>query len=228
MNSLIELIFPRRCPVCGRRMLPSEECVCLKCLVKLPRVHGDQPGNEAEHRLFGRIPFEHSTAFCYYSSQGVMSRIIVPAKYNGQPWLNSQLTRLFVQELRQASSPWPFDVDCIVPIPVHWFRRLKRGYNQSVAIAEALSEQWHLPVEYDCLKKSRYTTSQVGLRLEQRLHHVEGSFEVKHPERLEGRHLLLVDDVMTTGATFVAAYDALRSSVKDFRVSILALTLTSE
>ena len=202
--------------------------MCLHCLARLPRVHGEVKGNEAENRMFGRIPYEHGTSFCYYSSNGMMSKIIRKAKFYGQPWLNSQVTHHFVHELQAASSQWPFDIDCIVPIPVHWVKRLTRGYNQSVAIAEALADEWKLPVVYDCLFKKRFTTSQVGLRREERLQHEEGSFSVRHPELLAHRHILLVDDVLTTGATLVAAYDALQASVPEIRISFLTLSLTAE
>lgn len=228
LRSLLDILFPRRCPICDRLLLPAEEGLCLQCLLQLPRVGGGQPGNSAEHRMFGRIPFEHGASYCYYSSEGMLAHVIPQAKYHSKPWLNAEFTQLFVRELRQEGSLWPYDVDCIIPIPTHWYRFLKRGYNQSMAIAEALSREWNLPVVYDCLYKQHYTTSQVGFHREERLHHVQGSFAVLHPERLQGRHLLLVDDVLTTGSTLVAAYDALHEAVPDFRISFLTLTLTND
>ncbi len=227
LNDLINLLFPRYCPICGRRLLPSEDCVCVDCLLHLPRVHAEFPGNQAEKRLFGMFPFEHGTSFCYYVPNTKASAIVRKAKYHSMPWLNSQFTQIFVRELHQANSLWPYDIDCIIPIPIHWRRRLTRGYNQSVAICETLSKEWQLPIEYDCLVKLHYTSSQVGLSREERLSHVNKSFAVRHPERLKGRHVLIVDDVLTTGSTLVAAYDILHAAVPDIRVSFLTLNLTT-
>lgn len=223
---MLNLVLPRRCPYCDCVMLPQEQGVCLKCLALLPRVHAEGPGNEVERRIFGKIPFEHATSFCYYGAESPLGGIIRRAKFGDNPWLNAHLTRLFVQELDlSAESGWPFDIDVIVPVPLHFIRLLQRGYNQTMPIAETLSQEWHLPIQSNCLYKRRFTTTQVGLSAEERRHHEEGSFGVRHPERLAARHVLLVDDVLTTGATLIAAADALLAAVPGVRISILTLTL---
>ncbi len=225
---MLQLFLPRVCPYCGRSLLPQEEGVCLRCLAILPRVRAELPDNEVERRLFGRFPLEHATSFCYYGQQEPFGGIIRQAKFADRPWLNTQIARLFVQELKLAADEkgvagWPYDIDVIVPVPLHFFRLLNRGYNQTVAIAEALKEKWNLPIETGCLYKRHYTTSQVGLSGEERLHHETKTFAVRHSERLVSRHVLLVDDVLTTGATIVAAADALLESVPDVRISVLTL-----
>ena len=226
---MLRLILPRRCACCQRSLLPQEESVCLACLPLLPRVRAEQPGNEVERRLFGRVPFQHATSFCYYAGSESFSHIIRQSKFDDRPWLNARMTRLFVRELQMSADAsgvpgWPYDVDVIVPIPLHTLRLLSRGYNQSVAIAQELSRAWHLPLETRCLYKSRYTTSQVGLTGHDRLRHEEGSFAVRRPELLASRHVLLVDDVLTTGATLVAASDALLEAVEGVRISVLTLS----
>jgi len=209
-------------------MLPQEEGVCLRCLAILPRVRAELPDNEVERRLFGRFPLEHATSFCYYGQQEPFGGIIRQAKFADRPWVNTQVTHVFVQELQLAADEkgvagWPYDIDVIVPIPLHFLRLLQRGYNQSIAIAETLVEMWQIPMETRCLYKRRYTRSQIGLSGEERLHHEDKTFAVRHPERLASKHVLLVDDVLTTGATIVAAADALLESVPDVRISVLTL-----
>ena len=226
---MIELILPRHCPCCGQTLLPDEGDVCLSCLGRLPRVRAELPGNEVEYHLLGRFPLEHATSFCYYIRNDGFGNVIRLSKFGDEPWHNTYVTRLFVQELDLAAKEsgvpgWPYDIDVIVPIPVHWLRLLSRGYNQTVAIAEALSEAWHLPICTGCLRKAHYTATQVGLSGSERLHHESGTFSVRHPERLASRHVLLVDDVLTTGATIVAAADALLAAVPDVRISVLTLS----
>lgn len=224
---MLSLILPRRCPCCQHSLLPSEGPVCLKCLSVLPRIHAEMPGNAVELRMLGQFAFEHGTSFCFYSHDGRIAQAIKQAKYKQRPWVNADLTKLFVQELALAQSPWPYDIDRIVPIPVHWTRLFGRGYNQTMAIAEALHETWNIPIESHCLKKKYTRHAQVGLGREERLRSVGGTFIVSSPGLLAHRHVLLVDDVLTTGATLVAAADALLSHVPDVRISFLTLAMGS-
>ena len=227
---MLSLILPRRCPCCDSTLLPEEEGVCLRCLPLLPRVHAELPNNDVEHRLFGRFPFEHATSFCYYGQKEPFGSILRQSKFDDRPWLNAWATRLFLQELKLAADMqgvegWPYDIDVIVPIPLHPLRLLMRGYNQCAGIVQELKRAWHIPVETRCLYKRRHTRTQVGLSSDERYWNVANSFAVHHPERLASRHVLIVDDVLTTGSTRVAVADALIHAVPDVRLSVLTLAL---
>lgn len=231
LSSLLRFFFPKRCCLCHEYLVEGEEMMCLTCQMKLPRVHAFGSGNESEKRLWGRVDFVHGSSFIAYNKKSQFSALLRTAKYGQKPWYNFYLAKMFAVELRVMSADgenagWPYDIDVIVPVPIHWRRRLMRGYNQSEQVARGLSEVWHLPVEFNCLYKCHYTPSQVGKSVEERLSAEVGSFDIRHPERLKGLHVLLVDDIMTSGGTIEACAKAL-GKVPGLRLSYLTLGLTS-
>lgn len=223
VENILDLFIPNECLCCHTPLKRGEKALCLVCQSKLPRTRSDKPDNEAEHRMFGKMPFVHGTSFCYYRKDGEFANLIRKAKYHDMPWINFELTKLFAAEL--SMSGWPYDIDIIVPVPIHFVRKIIRGYNQSLPIAEALTKAWNVPVESNCLKKKTYTKSQVSRSAQERLSAVEGSFILSHPERLAGKHVLLVDDVLTTGATLDACSQLLVST--GAKVSFLTLGLSN-
>jgi len=230
-SDLLNFFIPKRCSLCHSYLVEGEELLCLVCQSKLPRVHAAKPDNEPEHRLFGRIEYEHGSSFCYYNKGGDFAWLVQSAKYREKPWYNFYLAKLFAVELgidsREADGVgWPYDIDVIVPVPIHWMRRLKRSYNQSEWVAKGLAEVWHLPIENHCLYKKKYTKSQVGQSREERLDAEISSFGIKHPERLRNKHVLLVDDIMTTGGTLEACAATLKT-IPGLKLSFLTLGLTS-
>lgn len=231
ISDLINFFIPKRCALCREYLVEGEEMLCLVCQSKLPRVHAAMPGNEVENRLLGRVPFEHCTSFCFYNKKGDFASLLQQAKYNEKPWYNQKMAELFAEELQLESKNydpigWPYDIDIIMPVPLHWRRFLSRGYNQAESIAQGLGKVWHLPVNTKCLYKKVYTRSQVGQGREQRLQTELYSFGVRHPEKLEGKHILLVDDVLTSGSTMEACANALKE-IKGIRLSFLTLGLAN-
>lgn len=222
LHQLSLFIVPDLCLYCRRPLIGVQRTLCDDCQKKIPRTRSDKPDNEAEHRVFGKFRFEHGTSFCYYRKEGDFASLIIRAKYNDKPWINYDLSMLFAKDLMPAG--WPFDIDLIVPVPIHFLRKLKRGYNQSLPIAEALSMAWNLPYDSRGLVKSKYTSSQVSNTARERLEAMEGTFDLKHPERFTGKHVLLVDDVLTTGATLDACAQLLIQA--GAKVSFLTLGLS--
>lgn len=217
-EALLSLLFPKVCAFCGKSLLSGEHVLCLVCQSQLPRLYAGGSGNCVENHFFGRIDYVRATSFIYYTQ--TTSKLLHEAKYHSHPWVNRELAQLFATELQ--SEGWPHDIDLIMPVPIHWWRRLMRGYNQTYYAALGLAETWHLPIDRS-LYKRRYTTSQVNQTYQQRLTHVQDSFGVTKPDRLAGRHVLLVDDVITSGATVEACANALRKACPTVRISILSL-----
>lgn len=221
-TDLIDLFLPRKCPICGSTLLREEKTLCLNCAGQLPRLPFWGAENPADERMFGRFRFEHGAAFGFYQHGNAFARLIQEAKYFGHPWVNYDLGLIAACEMQTQG--WPFDIDLILPVPIHWRRMLKRGYNQVHPLGKALSEVWNIPLNTRLLRKSRYTDSQVQQTFEERLNHVDNTFAVTRPELLEGRHILLIDDVLTSGATLSACANIL-NTIPGLRISFLTLAM---
>lgn len=211
------------CICCHKELAEGEETVCFDCLAKFPLVESAAEENPLFKVFCGQTDFEHATTLAYYQPGDHFSRIIRRAKFGNWPQGNAYLANLLVQQLE--GSPWPYDIDAIVPVPVHWLRFLMRGYNQVTPVVRTLSQSWNIPLELGCLRRSHYVRSQLRSTADERKHNQRTAFCIKHPERLEGKHILLVDDICTTGSTLLACADLLRQ-IPGVRVSFLTLALT--
>ena len=211
LNELSNLFFPNCCPVCGTGLLPSEEGVCLQCLHMLPKTNNfTEPDNFAETLLAGRFPFERAATFCAYSKQGVLQPLIHQLKYNNKKEIGILLGKLFGKDL--LGSEFIKLIEFIVPVPLHPKKQKQRGYNQAETIADGLSETTSIPVSSGNLVRSIFNPTQTKRTKTQRWENVKGIFDVLHPTMYAGKHVLLVDDIITTGSTLEAcAYALLKS-----------------
>ncbi|MDR1742270.1 MAG: ComF family protein [Dysgonamonadaceae bacterium] len=225
MNTLLKeithLFFPQSCVVCGKKLLPTEEGVCLSCLFKLPKTNNfKDPENQVEILLAGRFPFERAASFCVFSRGGMLQPIIHQLKYSGKKDLGIALGRLYGADL--SGSDFLKNVDAIVPVPLHPKKEKKRGYNQSEMIARGLSDVTGLPVSKGNLIRKISNPTQTKKSKIQRWENVKGIFAVENPSAFVSKHLLLVDDVITTGSTLEACADALLEC-PDIRISVAAI-----
>lgn len=220
--SLSEAFYPTVCPVCHNKLIEGEDTICLSCLQKMPR-YVDVPAspNCLTNRLWDtQVLIERSISFFYYKNENPYSRLIRDAKYNGRPEIVRGLARLFARELKM--SLFFQGIDIIIPVPVHWFKQLKRGYNQSEHIAFGLSEISGLPV-YASLRAAKSHSTQTHKSAVQRRQPLDDIFSVVNVEEIEGKHVLIVDDVITTGSTIISCARAIHKAAPTTRISVLSL-----
>lgn len=226
LGSLVaDILFPRVCAVCGRPLVSGEDVMCLGCLVDLPRTnqHLRQP-NDIHTRLISlHAPLERCASLFHYHRENPYSRLIKGAKYRGRPSIGRKLARMFATELKPTGF---FDgIDLIIPIPIHLFRFLSRGYNQTHYIARGISDVTGIEVG-DNLRASRPHSAQARKGADARRANAADTFSVIRPRELAGHHILVVDDVITTGSTMVSALDTIKNAEPSARLSVLSLTLT--
>jgi|SRR5690554_2365973 ComF family protein len=221
LNEFSYLFFPNVCAVCGEELLQTEESICLRCLYKLPRTHNfSEEENSAEKLMAGRIPFERIATFCVYAKGGMLPPLIHQLKYHHKPAIGELLGRLYGEDLRGSDFLKP--VDMIVPVPLHPRKEKSRGYNQAVMIAQGMSDTTSLPLSVGNLVRVVYNPTQTKRTRTQRWENVRDIFKVKEPQSFAGKHLLLVDDVITTGSTLEACGVALHAC-DHVKVSIATL-----
>ena len=208
--------------MCGRRLSLTEQVLCASCNMHLPRTGFQyQPSDNVMARLFwGIIPVERAAALFYYEANARTARILYDLKYHDHPEIGVSMGQLMAREFSEAGF---FDgIDVIVPVPLAKKRQRQRGYNQSRCLAEGISRVTGLPICDQVVRRTVFLKSQTQMGLWERQENVEGVFEIKDVESLHDCHVLLVDDVVTTGSTMTAcAREILKA--EGVRISLLSL-----
>jgi ComF family protein len=219
-ESLLGLFYPRLCPACSEVLYGNENILCLKCLIEFPRTgfHLD-PENDMARLFWGRVMIRNAAAFFYYQKGSRFQNLIHEMKYFNQKQLGILLGRWFGDELTNTSFR---QADLIHPVPLHAVKLKKRGYNQSEQIALGLSQALGIPLETTLIERVVNTDTQTRKTKYERWSNVEGIFRVTKPEKLINKHILLVDDVVTTGSTLEACAIPLLA-LEATAVSILTL-----
>ncbi|MDD2551563.1 MAG: ComF family protein [Dysgonamonadaceae bacterium] len=208
LEELAHFFFPNCCVVCKNKLLPTERGVCLQCLYKLPKTDNfKEPDNYGEILLAGRFPFERFASFCVFTQDGLLQSLIHEFKYNHKPYIAELLGVIYGKDL--LGSEFLRTIDVIVPVPLHPKKKLNRGYNQAEAFANGLSKATSVKVSVDELIRVIDNPTQTKLTQTQRWENVEGIFDVRNNRVFENKHVLLVDDVITTGSTLEACAYAL-------------------
>ena len=217
IDSLIGLFYPSVCAACGNSLFRWEDLVCTRCRNLLPRTGYEHDGdNPLAHLFYGKVRLKAVTACFFFSKDGKVQRLIHELKYKGNKdagvFLGQEIGRTIKEaELYQG-------IDYLIPVPLHPKRERERGYNQSLMIAQGISEVTGIAVGGDFLFRSVHTATQTHKNKDERWENVKDIFALRHPERLEGKYVLLVDDVLTTGATLEACALKL-SAIADITIS---------
>ena len=209
----LHLFFPPRCIVCGRSLAPAEQYMCIYCRADFP-YYGVV---SIPHKWRDLVLVEHLYALFEYEHGSPYRRLVHVLKYNRRRDVGVFLGRLLAEEYLRGC-----DFDCLVPVPLHPKREVKRGYNQSRVIAEGIQQVLSLPIEDGVLLRVVNNPSQTKLKKRERADNVQLICRVVDTERLAGKHVLLVDDVVTSGATIRECLLQLRT-IPDVRVSVACL-----
>jgi len=222
---LRDLFFPRRCIVCGRFLPPDRQDICSACLEGLPLTYQwDIVQNAAFERLARRFEIEAAACLFFFGAESDYRKIVYGIKYGGRRRLGRQMGFLLGEQL--AAKREFRRCDAVVPVPLHPLRRWKRGYNQAEEIARGVAAALGIPLETRLLRRKRRTKTQTRLRGAEKTKNVQGAFGIR-PDRAGEcrengiRHLLLIDDVLTSGSTLAACAAPLRNA--GFRISCATL-----
>lgn len=219
---ILDTLFPKYCVACESNISSQQNFLCFTCLHQLPYTEMERGESaEAHIRLLTKLPLVKAAALCYFVEEGILRNVMHALKYQNQPDLGIFLGEMLAE--RFALYNWFDGIDAIMPVPLHWSKQQLRGYNQSEMIAQGISAVTNIPVCNDILIRNRKTASQTTMSRVERESNVKDAFELRDPGELEGQHILLVDDVLTTGATIAACGKALRGAKCNISVATLAI-----
>ena len=223
LNDLLNLFFPRLCLLCQTPLVKGEEHICLYCSNNLPYTHFTDMETNAACRLFeGKNPFVAATALLRFEQGGYGQKLIHSLKYHGNKELGFQLGRMAAIRYQKTGL---FDtVDILMPVRLHPKRLKQRGYNQSEWIAQGIQSVTGIPVDTTSVSRIKKTESQTRKQVYERQENVENIFRLNEADALKNRHILLIDDVITTGSTLSACADAIQA-VAGIRISFLGITI---
>ena len=235
--SAADILWPRKCLVCGRILLGKERSLCIRCLSDLPLTGFPAQSRNPMSAVFNRLvrdgssgsysPYSYAAALFYYGKDGDgYSSVTKALKYNGDVASGRLFASMLAREM--ARSPHWSDLSGVVPVPLHWTRRWKRGYNQASVIGSEIAREFGIPLERNLLRRVRRTASQATLSTAEKAQNVEAAFKASCPSE-EMRHIVIVDDVFTTGSTLYACWKALREvTPPDVRISVVTLAVVQE
>lgn len=203
LDNFLHLFFPHNCEGCGTDVVGDKYFLCARCLHRLPETHFFQsPDNPVEKLFYGRLPVTLAAAAYYFTKDSLLQHLLIQLKYKGNKEAGYFLGRIMGHLLLKAERFR--DVDVLVPLPLNAKKAHLRGYNQAEIICEGIAEVWHKPIVKEAVERTRFTETQTHQNRSSRWQNMEGVFAVTDIPALQNKHILLIDDVITTGATLEA------------------------
>jgi ComF family protein len=208
LKDFLSLVFPTVCTACGRSLYKNENCICTRCHYHLPQTnYHRQPINPVARLFWGRVPLHAASSYYSFSKGGAVQNLVHQLKYRGKKEIGFTIGKFYGAELRE--SRLFSSVNTVIPVPLHEKKLKKRGYNQSDLFAQGLAESLNVTFDTHNLARIRASETQTKRSRFERWKNVEAGFALKEKNKLEGKHILLVDDVVTTGATLEACAQTL-------------------
>lgn len=225
LRSLSSLIYGDGCIICGDHTQKGMHSICTKCRLEIPLTHFySEEDNPVKERFDGFVAVEHASAMFFYVTNSRWQGLVHRFKYSGKWQIAYSMGRWYGSLLKESGLY--ADIDVIVPVPLHPIKILKRGYNQSRYIAEGMATEMGVKVDACSVRRLRNNPSQARNTATARWANVESLFGVRRTEALRAKHILVVDDVLTTGATITSCIQAIKAALPDCRVSVAALSTT--
>ena len=223
-SDFTHLFYPQTCAGCGSDVITADTPLCIRCIAALPITNFHfHSGNQVEKIFWGRLPVSHATSLCYFNSGSLIQCLLHQLKYKGNKELGYFLGRVMGETFRQSNH---FShLDALIPLPLFRSREKKRGYNQAAILCEGMAGTMQVPLLENAIIRVAATSTQTRKNRMERWENMQGRFAVANEEQLSGKHVMLVDDVITTGATLEACGAELLH-VPGLRLSIGTLAYT--
>lgn len=223
-DAVLHLLFPHICTGCGSDILHEESVLCMRCIDAMPETNFElHSNNPVEKTFWGRLPLAGATAQFYFTKESLMQHLMHQFKYKHNKDLGLQFGRIMGEQLKKSGR---FEVDALIPLPLFPAKEKRRGYNQATVLCEGIAEAMKIPVLDKIISRPQHTETQTKKGRIERWKNMEGKFILADADAIKNRHLLLVDDVVTTGATLEACGNELLKA-ENVRLSLATLCIAS-
>lgn len=223
-DSFLHLLFPHVCTGCGSDILSESSELCMRCMDAMPETNFElYPNNPVEKLFWGRLPLAGATAQYYFTKESLMQHLMHQFKYRGNKDIGLQLGKIMGEQIKRSGR---FEVDALIPLPLFPRKEKRRGYNQASLLCEGMAESMKIPMLDKIVTRPQHTETQTKKGRIERWKNMEGKFVLNDAAAIRNKHLLLVDDVITTGATLEACGNELLKA-ENITLSVATLCIAS-